>query len=842
MMQFLECLGGWDVETSMMLLKAEVQDAVITLITDGPRLKLTFLDPAVFRVRVSWDEQFLPERSYTLVKTAWADELDEFMAGERVRIKPLLALQEETEKSVILKTDSLEVRITKDPFGISVYSREGIQLHSDILGKAYHKDHLGRLYHYSLQKPGDGFYGFGEKTGVLNKIKRRLRMSNKDTIGYDPIQTDPLYKHIPFYIVLNQETQMAHGIFYHNSHESFFDMGAERSGYWPAYTHFVADGGELDWFFCYGPTVKEVVNRYTDLTGKTVLPPRYTLGYMGSSMYYTELPEKSDDAIVDFINRAGEEGIPCEGFFLSSGYTSGIDGKRYVFEWNQKRFPNPAEFVSRLQKKGAELCPNIKPGMLLTHPRYQSFEDAGAYILDRKGERPHQDRFWGGAASFVDFTSPNGRTLWKEGIKEALLANGITTIWNDNCEYESQDLLAQCHGDGKAEPLAGLRPVLPNLMAKMAREAMAEFRPTVRPYVLNRAGFAGIQRYASTWCGDNMTSWESLKYNIPTMLGMGLSGVANQGSDIGGFAGSKPEPELLVRWIQQGIFQPRFCIHSCNDDNTVTEPWMYPSYTCHIRNALQFRYTLIPYLYSLLYEASVQGAPFMRPLFYEFQEDQNVYNESFDYLCGPSLLVANVLEKGARKRCVYLPEGTHWREWGTWTLHKGGQWIEVDAPLDKIPLFVRSGSIIPMAEGITNLRTQEIGNINYLIEPKGKGKFTLYEDDGDSENYRQGDYLLTHITCQQEVEETIICFCREGHYQSPVMRETLQVICPEKAPLEVWLGDCLLPRLMSRQRGERPFEAWYYDAEVGIAHVLLPQIRADRDIRIVFSSKDLISI
>jgi len=829
-------------ETSTKLLHVQAQEGVVTLLTDGPQLKLIFLEAGVFRVRVTWDEQFSPERSYTLVRTAWADELDEFMTGERVRISPLVVSQEENDTQVILKTDLLDIRVNKEPFGISVYDHEGVQIHSDILGKAYHKDHLGRMYHYSAQKPGDGFYGFGEKTGVLNKIKRRLRMSNKDTIGFDPIQTDPLYKHIPFYIVLNQTTQMAHGIFYHNAHESIFDMGAERSGYWPAYTHFIADGGELDWFFCYGPTVKEVVNRYTDLTGKTALPPRYTLGYMGSSMYYTELPEKSDDAIVDFIDRAGQEDIPCEGFFLSSGYTSGMDGKRYVFEWNHNRFPDPTQFVTRLKDKGAELCPNIKPGMLLTHPRYQTFADAGAYILDRNGEKPHQDRFWGGAASFVDFTSPQGRALWKDGIKESLLANGITTIWNDNCEYESQDLLAQCHGDGRPEPLAGLRPVLPNLMAKMAREAMAEYIPGVRPYVLNRAGFAGIQRYASTWCGDNMTSWDSLKYNVTTMLGMGLSGVANQGSDIGGFAGSRPDPELLVRWIQQGIFQPRFCIHSCNDDNTVTEPWMYPSYTPYIRSALQFRYTLIPYMYSLLYEASVNGAPFMRPLLYEFQQDQTVYNESFDYLCGPFILVANVLEKGATKRSTYLPKGTQWREWGTWNLHDGGHVVEVDAALDKIPLFLKAGAIIPMTTGVKNLRNEKIVKMDYLIEPKGTGEFTVYEDDGDSENYQKGDYLLTHITCQREGEETTIRLVREGSYQSAVMQETLQVICPEKAPLEVWLGDCMLPRMMSKVQDEKASQVWYYDPEAGMAHIFLPAARTDLQIRIAFASKDLISI
>lgn len=192
------------------------------------------------------------------------------------------------------------------------------------------------------------------------------------------------------------------------------------------------------------------------------------------------------------------------------------------------------------------------------------------------------------------------------------------------------------------------------MMAKTAKDALNDYAPNERPYLVNRAGFAGIQRYAQTWAGDNRTSWNNLKYNIPTVLGMGLSGVANQGCDIGGFDGPAPEPELFVRWVQNGIFQPRFSIHSSNDDNTVTEPWMYPKYTKYIRDAIQLRYTLIPYFYSLLHEAATVGSPIMRPLVYEFQNDPNVAEESFEFMLGSSLLVANVLEKGENKKKRYI--------------------------------------------------------------------------------------------------------------------------------------------------------------------------------------------
>ena len=213
-------------------------------------------------------------------------------------------------------------------------------------------------------------------------------------------------------------------------------------------------------------------------------------------------------------------------------------------------------------------------------------------------------------------------------------------------------------------------------MCKMSNDAVTENDSNARPYSVCRSGSSGIQRYAQTWCGDNFTSWKSLKYNIPIITGMGLSGQPNEGADIGGFAGPAPEEELFVRWVQQGIFQARFSIHSASNDNTVTEPWMFKDSADIIRDAINFRYSLTPYLYSAAYEASKIGAPIMRVLVYEFQNDENVYDTSFDYMFGRDILVANVLEKGAKTRSVYLPKGTKWYRWDkNFECCEGGQTI-----------------------------------------------------------------------------------------------------------------------------------------------------------------------
>ncbi|UJF33786.1 glycoside hydrolase family 31 protein [Paenibacillus hexagrammi] len=828
------------VKVSNNLLQVVDGNHYIELLTDGAKYRIYLMNDSIVRVRGTFDEQFAEEASYTLTMTAWDDKMDG-MIEDRKRVEALPARYEDAGTHLLLTTKELRVIIHKSPFAIEIQDAEGRVLHEDVKERSYVKDKQGRLYHYSTLKDEDYYYGFGEKSGYLNKKHRRMRMHNVDTIGYDSEHTDPLYKHIPFYIKFNGASQTATGLFYHNSYDSAFDMGCERSGYWSKYSYFCADGGELDYFFMHGPQIKDVVRHYTDLTGKTILPTKYSLGYMGSTMYYTELEENSDQAILNFVDRCKAEGIPCDGFFMSSGYTTGDNGKRYVFNWNYKRFPDPKAFIEQMRSKGVALAPNIKPGMLLTHPHYQQFDEAGAYIQDDEGEKSVTDRYWGGQASFVDFTNPKGRELWKHHLKSSFINLGVTSIWNDNNEYEINNPDALCEFEGDKKEISALRPLLPNLMAQMAKEAIAEAAPNTRPYIVNRAGFAGIQRYAQTWAGDNNTSWHSLKFNVPVILGMGLSGVANQGCDIGGFFGPAPEPELFVRWVQNGIFQPRFSIHSCNTDNTVTEPWMYPSYTSYIRDAIQLRYRLVPYFYSLLHEASVEGSPVMRPMVYEFQADPATWEESFDFMLGRSLLVANVLDKDAATRKVYLPGGSEWFDWYTKKHYAGGQTVELDVNLSSIPMFIRSGAIIPMAPKLHNIHNERIEELHLLVEPSENTSFVLYEDDGTTNNYQNGEYLRTTISVATE-RNTVISFKKEGTYASSVKRLVVDLICKKIAPVQVTLQGRKLPMFLDRAEWESNGEGWYYDLEQKTTKIKLANSDADMDIAVNFDVRDLISI
>ena len=816
-------------------------DNYLEITTNAAKYRIVLLNDDIVRIRCTFDKEFKEEASYALVMTAWEDKMDELLKDERKKVVALSSKYEDLDSHILLTTKNLNISIYKEPFGIEITDKEGNVLHSDLKEKSYVKDALGRLYHYSCMDDEDYFYGFGEKAGYLNKKSRRMRMHNVDTIGYDSECTDPLYKHIPFYIKFNNRNNIASGIFYNNSYDSTFDMGCERSGYWNKYSYFCADGGELDTFFIYGPKIKDVVRNYTDLTGKTAMSTKYSLGYMGSTMYYTELDKNSDKAILQFLDKCKKEEIPCDGFFMSSGYTTGEDGKRYVFNWNYDRFENPAEFVSKVKEKGACLAPNVKPGMLISHPLYKEFDEAGAYIKDEKEEKSQIDRYWGGSASFVDFTNPKGRELWKNHLKESLVSLGITSIWNDNNEFEINDSEAVCCFEGMKKEISALRPIMPNLMAFMAKETIAEVYPNTRPYVINRAGFAGIQRYAQTWAGDNNTSWKSLKFNIPVILGLGLSGVANQGCDIGGFFGPAPEPELFVRWVQNGIFQPRFSIHSCNNDNTVTEPWMYPSYTKYIKDAIQLRYKLVPYLYSLLFEAATEGSPIMRPLIYEFPGDKKLLEESFDFMVGSSILVANVLEKGSKTRKIYLPRGVSWFEWNTKQVYEGGQTIEFEVTLYSIPMFFRSGAIIPISEALMNIHNDSIETLKLLIEPSQESNFELYEDDGVTNDYKKGDYLKTIISINKE-SGVKITFEKEGSYLTKVKEMFVDLICKEIAPIQVRLNDRKLSMFLDKKEWEASEDGWYYDMEQKTAKIKYNNINENYTLHVDSDVKDLISI
>jgi len=821
------------------------KDSYFSVMTNSVEIRILFLTDSILRIRAGFDGDFA-EESYSLVMTAWEDRMDDFLKGRRTRVEAADAVLSDGDREAVIEGRILKVVVEKEPFRICVYDKEGTLLHADIVDLAYMEDSNHRRIHTSEISPEDCFYGFGEKSGSFNKAQKFMSMSPKDAMGYNPRETDSLYKHIPFYIKLNRGTRKAVGYFYHNTCECDFDMGREKSNYWKPHSRYRTDGGDIDLFLIAGPSVRQVVERYTDLTGKSAMLPRYALGYLGSSMYYPELDKDCDDAILDFIDTTREEKIPVDGFQLSSGYCTvetdkGI--KRCVFTWNKKRFKDPREFFAQMEKRGVTVSPNVKPGILLIHPRLDEMKAKGMFIKASGSDEPGIGTWWGGKGVFADFTNPSTRTYWKEMLKENVLEYGTSSVWNDNCEYDSLvDKDCRCDFEGKGGTIGQLKSVMSNIMCHITDEAIHETFTNTRPYIVCRSGHCGIQRYAQTWAGDNLTCWDSLKYNIATILGMSLSGVANQGCDIGGFYGPSPEAELMVRWIQNGIFQPRFSIHSTNTDNTVTEPWMYGDCTDYIREAIGLRYQLSPYLYSLMERAHETGLPIMEPMCSAFQEDVKCYEEGVDFMLGDSLLVANVVEKGAVSRKVYLPEGETFYDFYTRSAYEGGRTVELPVDLGSIPLFVRSGAIIPMAEDrLDNLKTQQAEHLRILCAADRDGRFELYEDDGISMDYEKGGFLKTSITMTAG-ERTVLDFHQEGHYETAVKTLYLDMIHREKAPYWVKADGETIPHFLHRRKFEDADCGWYYSQRLKSVQIKYPNPKKDYQVIVSFEQFDLIGM
>lgn len=588
----------------------------------------------------------------------------------------------------------------------------------------------GKVHHYVARQPGERYYGLGERSGAMDRASRRFRLANIDAMGYDAAQTDPLYKSIP-YLLTAQADGTCHGAFYDNMADGFIDLGLELDNYHGPYRHFCADAGDLDLYMIAGPDPLSVTKRFTWLTGKPALMPRWAIGYSGSTMSYTDAPD-AQAQMQQFLDMLAEHDIGCSSFHLSSGYTS-IGDKRYVFNWNRDKFPDPAGFVKSYADAGVQLVANIKPALLTDHPQYAALANEGLFVRDPDGA-PTEIQYWDALGSAVDFTNPATTAWWQRQVKAALLDYGIAATWNDNNEYEVWDSRALAHGFGAPYPVVEARGLQPLLMMRASRAAQIAHAPDKRPYVVTRSGMAGLHRYAQTWTGDNHTSWASLRYNIKMGLGLSLSGVSNIGHDVGGFAGPKPDPELFLRWVQAGIMMPRFSIHSWNEDRSVNEPWMHSEILPQVRKLMALRQTLTPFFYDLMHRYHADYEPISRPLWLDYPNDDGAWADHDDHMLGRDLLVALVVEPGATTRTVCFPGTDEWVNVWTGERHRGGSTAILRAPLDGPPrLFARAGSAIYVDLAQQGFRAAPRQAGVWLFPPSGTGvmDWTGYDDDGE---------------------------------------------------------------------------------------------------------------
>ena len=575
----------------------------------------------------------------------------------------------------------------------------------------------------------DAIYGLGDKPGCLNKRGYSYVNWNTDDPAPHVDSFKSLYKSIPFFIVLGDE--YCYGIFADNTYKTTFDFGYENTDY-----YFVEhEKGELDYYFMPGNDMAEVVGLYTSLTGTTPLYQRWIYGSHQSRWgYYTQ------DEVLDIADKFRELDIPCDVIHMDIDYMNGYR----VFTFDDKKFPDVKGLSEKLADRGVKLISIIDPGVKKDEDyfMYKEGMEMDAFAHDTDGS-VYENAVWPGTSVFPDFTKQSVRSWWGDKTK-ILLEHGISGIWNDMNEPASfngplpDDVQFEYGAHEKVHNIYG------HFMAKATYEGLAKNDGGKRPFVLTRAAYAGSQKYCGGWTGDNHSIWAHIALSLEQVCNLSVSGLAMCGSDIGGF-GSDTTPELLVRFYEAAVFVPFFRNHSAMGTRR-QEPWQFDETTIDaVRKTVKLRYRFIPYIYDLAHECEKTGAPIVRPLVYEYPVDKHVRNISDEYMLGSFVLVAPVIAPGKEAREVYLPDGD-WYDYYTGEKYSGGRYILADAPLDKVPVFIKAGAIIPVADGEIR-STEDIteDKISILTYP-GKGSFVHYQDDNETFAYRNGAYNAVEYT------------------------------------------------------------------------------------------------
>ena len=591
--------------------------------------------------------------------------------------EPATPQVDEDETTVRFALDGVRFSVEKKNFRICAETDAGV-LYRDRSGLAYNfAGELGRgSVHYSDRFEGQRIFGLGDKCGPVDKANMRFALAATDSMGYSAAYSDPLYKQIPFYLC--SHSAGSYGLFYDTYSNGTVDFGVEHDNYFEPFQSVRFDEENMVFYLILGYTV-EIVQRFNALCGPIAPVPQWAFSYTGSTMEYTDAPD-ADAQLRGFLTQCERSGIRAGGFWMSSGYTQ-IGERRCVFHWNTEKIPSPEALAAHFRAHGVQLIANVKPAFLTEHPLYGMIAANGWFLHDADGS-PAQFPFWGGMASYLDFTNPGAYAFWKDCVKKQLVEKGYPHIWNDNNEYDVTDESILADGFGHPVQAVRIRPLFSYLMARASREACAE-AGVETPFNVSRCAIAGTQRVASTWTGDNYTSFPELRADHWQNMTMALSGFHFFGPDVGGFAGPKPSEELFLRWLQYGVFLPRFTLHSWKPGEPSTMPWLYPDRMETVKKLFALRESLVPYLYAQSERRRARNLPLIAPVF--------LFDSSFDpqsdcFLCGDDLFVCPVFDEGATQVTVTLPEGA-WKLRWTGETHGCGETLTVPCAIDDLPVW-----------------------------------------------------------------------------------------------------------------------------------------------------------
>lgn len=662
----------------------------------------------------------------------------------------------------LIQTTQLDVEVEKTPLKIHFKDKSGFYLLQDDFvefDSAYNYTgqrgtSSSKLKCRKIMPTGQAIFGLGEYGGPMNRRGKEIDCWNTGTYNWGEF-TNPTYMNIPFFYGVQPagggNPSFVYGLFLNNPCRPLFKFGTESGDRYS----FQAGDGRMDYFFFGGDadhSMKKVIDRYSELTGRPTFLPKWGLGHHLSRFSYD-----SQTWVQEIANDAGVNDIPLDAVYMDIDYMDANgdgnigDGQLRQLTTNFK-FPDPAGMIDYCNTRGVKVVPLIEPWLQPGDPLHGEANAQFHFIKDNGGNTVTRGIYVGNV-SWFDYTSTPMHTWWRAKIINWLNTVNFSGIWNDLTEPEGGD---QIPHDGllwldgqfgasntdsrrfwsNERNYFGLR------CSKQSYDTLTEKYPNKRPFVLSRSGNAGLQRYAVSWSGDTAANWFYHKTTIRFGMGAMIAGAAWYGNDVGGFAGS-PSAELMVRSTEANMLTPFFRNHG--DKNAANrEPWRFSDpHRSMQRELIKFRYKLMPYFYTLAYESTQNGEPMNVPPVFDYYNDIQTHSQNdYDYLVGDFLLVAPVYNEGANNRTVYLPykDGVSWYYWHNNQQHGGGQSVNVSAPLGTCPLFVRSGAIIPMGPSMQYANQFQSGWMDINCWPDGESEFTLYEDDGETWDYLSGEF------------------------------------------------------------------------------------------------------
>ena len=650
------------------------------------------------------------------------------------KLKPKLS---NTENTLTLKTKNISVVITKSPFKIA-YFKNGQLLLSEKNGYTKVNDSTETIS-FTLDN-SEALYGGGARALGVNRRGNRLQLYNRAHYGYET-KAELMNFCIP--LVMSSKLYAVH---FDNAAIGYLDLDSKKDNT----LTYETISGRKTYQVIVGDNWTDLVENYTDLTGKQPLLPRWSLGNFSSRFGY-----HTQEEVENTIRKFEQNQIPVDAIILDLyWFGKTIKGTMGNLDWDKDNYPNPDKMISDLNAKGVKTILITEPFILTTSSKWQETVDKKVLVTDKSGKPATWD-FYFGNTSVVDIFKPEGKD-WFWNVYKRLINQGVGGMWGDLGEPEVFPSKVITVG-GKADEVHN---IYGHNWAKLIADGYKKEFPTQRPFILMRAGYSGSQRFGMVpWSGDVSRSWGGLQSQMEIALQMGMQGLGYMHSDLGGFAGDYFDNELYLRWLQYGVFNPIFRPHA--QEEVASEVARKDIVTmAKAKKSVELRYQLMPYNYTLSFDNNQKGTPLMRPLFFEEPNNTALTTVAGTYFWGNDFLITPITKSGITSTEIYFPKSSNWFDFYTHEKHNAGTTNTVKVNEENIPTFVRGGSFIPMIETIQNTSSYSLANFNlhyYFDESVTNSSGKLYNDDGATPNaFEKGQYEILNFNSNNNNKTLVV--------------------------------------------------------------------------------------